>query len=163
MALPARSTSLSTVRDTAAPLTALNDPPLSVERRMPVGPMTITAEGDGAYTARGRAVDPATLPARTRVNWPISRPPTGVKFAPASSEKAVDPCWPAATSRVVVANAAANSGSVDGDGQDQLVPPSLVTPMTLPVFVVTTHTSSLAQRTPVRSCPPGAPTSLALQ
>src|SRR5690242_9813794 len=47
IALPPRSTPSSTVCDTS-PRTAVNEPPLSVERRTPVGPITMTTVADGA-------------------------------------------------------------------------------------------------------------------
>jgi hypothetical protein len=78
---------------------------------------------------------------------PPSRPPTGLKFTPASSDTAVDPRSPAATIRIGDAKAAACTGSGDGVTSEAVSPASAVRTSWSPRSVVKTHSCADAQRT----------------
>jgi hypothetical protein len=81
-----------------------------------------------------------------RLKLPLSRPPTGLKFTPASSETAVEPRSPAATIRAGEANAAACTGSGDGVTSDAVSPPSTVRTSWSPLSVAKTQSCAEAQR-----------------
>ena len=75
-ALPARSIASSLALTTSLPVTVENVSPLSVERRMPVGPARMTVEVVGAASWNGRAVVPVSSVFHVAPPSPVrNRPP----------------------------------------------------------------------------------------
>ena len=103
--------------------------------------------------APGANAVPCCRPATIRENAPLRRPPTAVKFIPASSDSAVEPSSPPATIRVGEAKAAAWIGSGLGVTSVALSPPSFVRTSCPPPSVVITHSAGDAQRIEVSAAP----------